>query len=185
MAVAAMLTMAASASAQTAEGGKPSASLPGGSSSLQETFDGWTLQCTATEKGRLCNIQQQQRHRETKQLVLAAELEAVPNGAANGSLVLPFGLRLSSGVTLQIDDQPSPQPLAFSTCLPVGCVVPLSLDKAAVGRLRGGATLKVGAIASEDGKPIAMSIQLKGLAPALDRLATLVQPGSVPKDKKQ
>ena len=179
---AAIIAAPAIAVAQSGDASK-AAALPGGSSSLQETFDGWTLQCAATGAGRACNVQQQQRHRESKQLVLAVELATAANGAVSGALVLPFGLRLASGAVLQIDDLPVSQSIAFSTCLPVGCVVPLNFDKAAIGRLRTANALKVMATANEDGKQIPFAVSLKGLPAALDRLASLSH--SVGRDSKK
>ncbi|QUS40502.1 invasion associated locus B family protein [Tardiphaga alba] len=174
---AAILAAPAMAGAQSSDATKAMA-LPGGSSSLQETFEGWTLQCAATEAGRACNVQQQQRHRESKQLVLAVELATGANGAVSGAFVLPFGLRLASGAVLQIDDLPVSQPIAFSTCLPVGCVVPLTFDKAAITRLRSAKALKVTAAANEDGKAVPFAVSLNGLPAALDRLAALSQPAA-------
>ncbi|MGX9425460.1 MULTISPECIES: invasion associated locus B family protein [Bradyrhizobium] len=179
-----IFAMAAGSNAQTTDSGKK-ATLPGGSSSLQESFENWTVRCAATDKGRVCNAQQQQRHRETNQLVLAVELTTNANGVLNGLVVLPFGLRLADGAVLQIDDQPPSSAIAFSTCLPVGCLIPLSFDKTMIGVLRAGTVLKVGATTNEEGKKIALSVSLKGLPLALDRLAALAHPGAPPAEKKK
>ena len=184
LAAAVTVGMTSVVAAQAPDASKNSA-LPGGSSSLQETFEGWTLQCAASERGRACSVQQQQRHRESRQLVLAVELHAGANDAVSGNLVLPFGLRLASGAVLQIDDGPAAAAIPFSTCLPVGCLIPLAFDKATVARMRTGTMLKIGATAHEDGKQIALSVPLKGLSPALDRLAVLAQSGQPPREKKQ
>ncbi|WP_234841072.1 invasion associated locus B family protein [Sinorhizobium meliloti] len=64
------------------------------------------------------------------------------------------------------------QPLRFSTCLPGGCLVPLNFNGEASAVLRGGTVLKVH-VQSIDGKEVPLSIQLKGLAAALDRLEAL------------
>jgi invasion protein IalB len=176
----ALVAMPVKAMAQSGEAAKAPA-LPGGSSSLQETFEGWTLQCAATAGGRLCNVQQQQRHRDSKQLVVAVELTVAPGNAVAGVLVLPFGLKLAAGAALQIDDKPVAPALPFATCLPVGCLVPLNFDRAMINRLRAGNVLKVTAAANEDGKPVALDVSLKGLPAALDRLAGLSQPVPLPK----
>lgn len=163
------LAMTAAATAQNAG----STTLPGGSSSLQESFETWMVRCAAKDNGRACNIIQQQRHRETKQIILAVELTASASGNLTGNVALPFGLRLDDGVTTQIDDKPTSKPMRFSTCLPVGCLVPLTFDKAAVSLLRAGNSLKINATANNDGKKVTLSVSLKGFPAALARLTAL------------
>ena len=65
------------------------------------------------------------------------------------------------------------EPLRFSTCVPAGCLVPLSLDAETVAALRAGTALRIKA-QDTDKKEVTLSISLKGLAAALDRLKVLV-----------
>ena len=60
----------------------------------------------------------------------------------------------------------------FETCLPSGCLVPLAFDTAAIARLRAGTALKV-KVKGTDQKELALTVSLKGLAAALDRLKVL------------
>lgn len=111
---------------------------------------------------------------ENRQRVLAAGLTAAEEGgAANGVLVLPFGLRLDSGVRLAIDEGVQLDPLRFSTCLPAGCIVPLAFDAATVTALRAGTSASVSVTANDSGQELAFSISLNGFASALDRVAGL------------
>jgi len=64
------------------------------------------------------------------------------------------------------------EPLRFETCLPSGCLVPLAFDTAAIARLRAGTALKV-KVKGTDQKELALTVSLKGLAAALDRLKVL------------
>lgn len=144
--------------------------LPGGASSLQETYETWSLACQATPQ-TVCVISQQQMQ-QNGQRVLAIELKREGDGALIGNLVLPFGLQLDAGATLQIDTAAPQQPLRFSTCLPGGCLVPFNFNGEAVAALRAGTVLKVN-VQSIDGKEVPLSISLKGLAAALDRLEVL------------
>jgi invasion protein IalB len=89
-------------------------------------------------------------------------------------LMLPFGLALDSGVTLQIDDKATMQPLRFRTCLPAGCVVSLTFDAPALVALRAGSALKVKAVA-DGGAATSFSISLQGFATALDRMGALAR----------
>lgn len=147
--------------------------LPNGATSLNETYQDWTVLCGAGQERPVCLMTQQQRKSDTGQLVLAAELGAVAADEVRGSLVLPFGLRLADGVTLQIDDGPASQPLPFATCLPAGCVVQVAFDAAAVAALRSAAAIKLVAKAHDGGGDVQLGISLKGFSAALDRLGQL------------
>jgi invasion protein IalB len=146
--------------------------LPGGATSLQETYKDWRVACTAPEgQAKQCAVSQQQAQ-ENGQRVLAIELATAANGSVIGTLVLPFGLRLDAGVALAVDQQTAQSPLRFSTCLPAGCLVPLNFDQTAIAALRGGTALKLKAM-SNDGQDVALSISLSGFSTALDRLVAL------------
>ena len=154
----------------------PSASqgLPGGASSLNETHGDWRVHCTAPEGAVRCAISQTQVQGENRQRVLAVELTAADDGAAaNGALVLPFGLKLENGVSLAIDEAAPFQNLRFSTCLPAGCLVPLSFDGDAMAALRAGTTLAIKAAANDGGQEVALSVSLRGFTSALARAAEL------------
>lgn len=45
---------------------------------------------------------------------------------------MPFDLKLDQGTTVAIDEHTPLPALRFSTCLPAGCLVPLTFDKDAV-----------------------------------------------------
>jgi invasion protein IalB len=148
--------------------------LPGGANSLQETFETWIVACVQQDAAKRCALSQQQADPQSHQRVLAIELSASSPDKVNGTLVLPFGLALDSGVRLQIDDAPAGPPLRFRTCLPVGCLVPLSLDAKLAAALRKGAALKVNAVA-DGGKDAVFTISLKGYPAALDRMTALAK----------
>jgi invasion protein IalB len=160
-------SVAFSASAAAEEAFK----LPGGASSLQVTYQDWSLSCLGTPKV-ICTISQQQTQKDGRR-VLAVELGA-SDEAVSGTLLLPFGLHLDVGTTLQIDDAAALKPLRFSTCLPAGCLVPLSFDANTVAALRAGSMLHVKA-QSIDARELTFSISLKGFDSALERLKALVR----------
>ncbi|MFI0849458.1 invasion associated locus B family protein [Mesorhizobium sp. IMUNJ 23232] len=163
--MAAVMALLAPAAAQEA-----GSALPGGASSLQETYQDWKLACQSAPQ-TACSISQQQTQ-QNGQRVLAIELLKGADGSVAGNLFLPFGLLLDAGVTLQIDDGKPREPVRFSTCLPAGCLVPLSFDAKTIAALRTGTTLRIKA-KSIDQKEVALSVSLKGLAAALDRLKVL------------
>jgi invasion protein IalB len=150
-----------------------STTLPNGASSLNETYQDWVVLCTTNDKNRICVMTQQQRKQDTNQLVLAAEFTAVSKDEIRGTLILPFGLRLADGVSLQVDDGPMSKPLPFSTCLPAGCVVQIGFDAATVKGLRAAGALKLLAKAHDGGQNVRLDVSLKGFAAAQDRAVAL------------
>lgn len=161
--------LAAMAGAARSEDAAPS--LPGGASSLQETYQDWRLACQDAKPKPLCSVSQEQAQ-QNGQRVLAIELISGGKDSLTGNLILPFGLMLDAGVALEVDDGAAGRPLRFSTCVPGGCVVPLKFDAAYVGTLRAGTSLHL-KTKSVDGKDVALAISLKGLPGALDRLRAL------------
>lgn len=157
------------------EAAAPASTLPGGANSLQETYQDWQVACVQQEAGKHCAMLQQQAQ-QNGQRVLSIELVATAGqNILNGALVLPFGLALEAGVTLQVDETGAPQPLRFSTCLPAGCLVPLDFNDAMLGELRAGTALNVNATAMATNQPVVLSVSLAGFSAALERTQALAQ----------
>ncbi|MBN9333197.1 invasion associated locus B family protein [Devosia sp.] len=154
----------------------PAPTLPGGASSIQETYQDWQVVCAIVNDAKRCAMSQQQVRQDSNQVLLTAEFyAAAQEETVSGTLVLPFGLQLASGVTLQIDDAATIPPLVFSTCLPAGCLVPFTLDGQTVAAARAGKTLNLQA-ASITGQPVALPVSLAGFSKAQDRLNELSKP---------
>ncbi|SMF45385.1 Invasion protein IalB, involved in pathogenesis [Tistlia consotensis] len=151
-----------------------SGGLPGGASSLSETYESWQVGCQTKDGAKHCSLSQQQVAKNGQRLLLV-ELSPAEDGGLAGTLVLPFGLLLGRGVAAQVDDRPVGEPLTFRTCLPVGCLVPLMLGKDVVARLRAGTTLRLTVASSDTGHPVAFLVPLKGFAAAHDRTLALVR----------
>lgn len=147
--------------------------LPGGATSLQERYQDWQVACAVQGSVKRCATSQQQVDPKSGQRVLGVEL-AMAGDKAEGALLLPFGLAFESGIILQIDDGAAGPVQRFRTCLPSGCVVPLSFDARATAALRKATSLKVKANA-DGGGDTTFSVSLKGFAGALDRAATLAR----------
>lgn len=163
---------------------QPALRLPDGAAGLNETYQDWTLICAVNQGGgqnatpntHTAILSQQQRKRDTNQLVLAAEFNQIERDRISGTLVLPFGLRLADGVSLQIDGGPISRPFAFATALPTGILLPLSFDAGSVRGLRAGGALYLRAKAWDSGQDVMLSVSLKGFAEAHDRYIGLFQP---------
>jgi invasion protein IalB len=159
---------------QVAQAGSANETLPGGANSLQEAHGDWRVACGQQNDQRLCTLSQQLVDRDSRQRILAIELMVSPQGQAEGALVLPFGLALDRGITLQVDETGAGPTLHFRTCLPAGCVVAVSFDAKAIAALRTGRTLVVTAT-GDNTKEVAFSVSLMGFASALDRTAALAK----------
>lgn len=157
--------------AQAQTSGAAASTLPGGASSLNETYKDWQVACVQQGTAKRCALSQQQAQ-QNGQRVLAIELAAPSGNAVAGTLILPFGLALDSGITFQIDDKPAMQPIRFRTCVPAGCLVNVSFDAPTLVALRAGAVLKIKATA-DGGAAAPFSISLQGFGTALDRVAAL------------
>lgn len=174
LAAAGMAASAAPARAQPAvqaTGNAASSSLPGGASSLNETYRDWRVACAQQGAAKRCVLSQIQAQQNGQRL-LAIELNAPAGSTLSGTLVLPFGLALDSGIAFQVDEKPAMQPVRFRTCMPGGCLVSVSFDAPTLVMLRTGTALKVKAVA-DGGAAAPFSISLQGFATALDRAAAL------------
>lgn len=151
-------------------------SLPGGASSLTETYGNWTVSCLMQPqdetKRLVCSMSQQQVD-EKKQRALAIELSPAKD-VTSGVLVLPFGLQLAAGTVLQIDEAKADKAIPFTTCLPAGCVVPVTFDAAKADAISKGKNLIVSAQAV-GGNEIKLNIPLDGFTDALKRTRDLLK----------
>lgn len=150
--------------------------LPGGASSIQESYDDWVVICGVANNAKQCTIQQVQSNTKTGQRVLAVELAPAADGGAAGNLVMPFGLQFDAGVSLALDAGANGKPLTFKTCIPAGCLVPITLDANTITALKAGKQLKLTAKSiDEAAKPLVFTVSLKGLGSALDRAAAIAK----------
>ncbi|WP_419914009.1 invasion associated locus B family protein [Hoeflea sp.] len=148
--------------------------LPGGASSLNETHGNWRVSCASGDDGVKCVASQTQVQGENRQRVLAIEFtSATGNKGAAGLVILPFGLKLDSGVVPTIDDDDPMPALRFSTCMPQGCLVPLNFDARTLAALKQGNALALRATANGSDRDVAFSIPLSGFASAFERLREL------------
>jgi invasion protein IalB len=148
--------------------------LPEGVTSVQEVYQDWRVSCVKVEGATQCAMSQEQVQ-ENGQRVLAIELTSAAEAGLTGTLVLPFGLALSSGVVFQIDDGALDPSLPFSTCVPAGCIVEVAFDPVRVEGFSNGEMLTLNVVTADNRQPAALNVSLKGFRPALDRMLALSQ----------
>ena len=152
------------------------AALPGGAGSLVETYQDWVVACQAQNERTLCVMRQVQSNTQTGQHVLTVEFSGGGDGdRLGGVLLMPFGLSLAAGVTAGIDDSAPGPALAFSTCLPQGCLAPVAFEAGQVAKLRAGTALTVTAQSLSPDKSVTLKVSLKGFSAALNRISELTK----------
>ncbi|MEO9458795.1 MAG: invasion associated locus B family protein [Lentilitoribacter sp.] len=147
--------------------------LPGGATSLNETHGDWTVSCG---KGQtqitLCAMSQQLFNPENKQRVMAIELTMTKQSILSGTMVLPFGIKLSEGILLSIDEGDVQTKVPFSTCLPVGCLAPLSFNTKMIDAFRAGSIVSI-ALKTMEGTQLQIELSLDGFSSAHNRIIAL------------
>lgn len=148
--------------------------LPNGATAISETYGDWTLNCGADKGAKFCTLSQSQVNKEG-QRAFAVELRMAKDGSGEGTILMPFGLKLDAGVVLKLDDQTIGEGLRFSTCMAQGCLLPVSFPTAGMDAIRHARTFTVGALNVNNNQLVTIGISLNGFAVAIDRA---VQVGS-------
>lgn len=151
----------------------PAPLFPNGASSIVETFADWTVDCRAADGRKICLLVQSQGDTRSGQRVFAIELRAPREGRSDGTILMPFGLKLENGAILKLDDKDLGQGVRFSTCVPAGCLLPVSFPKVATDAMTSATKLTVAALSLSSGEAVTFNVKLDGFAAALRRAAQL------------
>jgi invasion protein IalB len=138
---------------------------------LTERFKAWTVTCVEAET-RTCRMTQELVQQKTGQRLSALLVEERSGEGPVLTVLAPFGLAFSQGLTLAVDDMELPK-AQFLTCLPSGCVVPVPLDEVALEKLRTGNRLAAVGVTATNDKQVRIEFSLQGSAAALARLKDL------------
>ncbi|MDX3809778.1 invasion associated locus B family protein [Bosea thiooxidans] len=149
------------------------ATLPNGASAINETYGDWTVDCRILNGQRLCLLTQSQGNSQTGQRVFAIELRTPKEGRAEGTILVPFGMKLENGAVLRLDDKDLGQGLRFSTCLAQGCLLPISFPTVATNAMKTGKTLTVAALNLSTSEPVSFNVPLNGFAAGLERITQI------------
>ncbi|MCT6855059.1 MULTISPECIES: invasion associated locus B family protein [Bombella] len=153
-------------------------SLPDKVPFLRETYQDWQLACQApggtNKSGEVkCVATQRAIDVHTHKSVMSLRLE--PDGEqVRGVVTVSFGLDLLHGLTLTNASQPVGDIYSFSTCLPTGCLVPLTFDD---GQWRTLLKDNIGTFTalSFSGQPVKLLFSTRGLEQAMRRARDLTQ----------
>lgn len=148
--------------------------LPAGATSVQESYQDWAVVCQRQGAAEKCAMTETQIDPQSKQRIVSLELSASADGSGvSGVLYMPFGIDFRDGARLKVGDAPLGDTLAFRTCLPVACLVPVSFDATTIAALRKADVLGIDVVASQTGEPMTLGLSLKGFGPAVDRTIRL------------
>lgn len=152
---------------------QPSALLPNGALSVNEAYGDWTVDCRIADSQKRCVLSQAQGNGQTGERVFAIELRTPRDGKTEGTILMPFGVNLDSGAILKLDDKDLGKGLRFSTCVPQGCLLPVSFPTVATDAMRKASKLTVASLNLSSGEAITFNISLNGFSSALDRINQL------------
>lgn len=149
--------------------------LPNGASSINEIYGDWTVDCRIADGQKRCRLSQAQGNNQTGERVFAIELRPPVDGKTEGTILMPFGLNLDVGAILKLDDKDLGKGLRFSTCVPQGCLLPVSLPTVATDAMRKGTKLTAASLNLSSGEAVTFNVSLNGFGSALDRLVQLAR----------
>ena len=147
--------------------------LPNGASSINETYGDWVVDCRLNEGQKQCLLLQIQANTQTRQRLFEIHLNMPKDGKTEGTVLMPFGLKLDSGALVTLDDKDLGQSLRFSTCTPQGCLLPVSFTTATIESMKKAKVLGVASLNLSNGEVVAFKVSLEGFPAAIARVTEL------------
>lgn len=148
--------------------------LPGGASSLNETYQDWQVMCQQSSGAARCAAVQQEFSNQTHQRILNVQLSPSGNGHTTGVIMAPLGVALAKGVSLKADGKSVGETVGFTACVSDGCIAPLSLSQSQLNTLQSSKKIEVN-LASLTGQKIVLPLSSKGLGDAVSRVNALLR----------
>lgn len=145
-------------------------------SALSETYGDWVVSCqqvqAEAQTQQACQMSQELRQQNSNQRVLSVGIVA-QTGTAAATFIVPFGLSLSDGAVLMVDEITSIDAMDFRTCLPAGCILRTTFEEDTLATLRAGAQMQIILQPLDSAESFPIGVSLAGFSAALDRLKTL------------
>lgn len=131
-------------------------------------FQDWVVRCQSAKATVGCGMSQQILDQRSQQSVLQLHLARDVKGEGHQLVVvMPLGVTVPPGVVVQIGDLK--RNVAFTQCLPGGCVAPVSADAKLVEQMQSGADGRV-VVLNRVGRQVAVPFSLKGFSPAFKKM---------------
>lgn len=130
--------------------------------------EAWAIRCDEKGDG-YCEIFQRLVSKENNQRVIEFAI-GYPDKEKDAQVViiLPFGILLTEGVSVKIDDTQLGK-LPVRTCTEAGCILLTAMDKDVVNKLISAKSLTIG-FADMQSKPVNLSLSLDGFANKLKEI---------------
>jgi invasion protein IalB len=151
----------------------PAERLPNGASSITEIYGDWGVDCRLVHGQKRCLLLYFQADTQTMRRVFEIKLRTPSDGRLAGMILMPFGLKLDSGVVLKLDDKDLGEGLRFLTCVPLGCLLPVSFPTAAVNAMKTAKALTVASLNLSGGELVTFTVSLDGLLRRLPASSSL------------
>lgn len=134
--------------------------------------EAWQVRCVKPEgeEKEVCEVFQRLSMKDTGQrlMELAILKSRTDKGMHQGVVVLPLGIKVMSGVQMQIDDGEAYR-FNISHCEANGCIAFLDVDKKLLSEMKKGKSLNLVVVAA-NGQAIKVVMTLDGLAKAHKKL---------------
>lgn len=150
-------------------------SLPIGTTTLKEKFDDWAVECRTHEATTKCGVGQYQKDYRTSRTIVAIIVTPPAEGFVKVVVLLPFGLAVTDGIRIRLDNEVAEQHGEFATCIPAGCLVSLILSAATIDAVEHADKIQIFSNGYESGSPLPFTISLRGFSAAFARLKNLQQ----------
>lgn len=130
-------------------------------------FDDWSVRCQTVAGAAGCGLTQQVIDARLGGPVLQLTMVATPSGEGKLAIVVPLGVSVPDGATLQVADLT--RRIDYAQCLSGGCVALLDVDGELIEKMKAGGDARVGVV-DRAGAPVAVPVSLKGFAAAYETM---------------
>ncbi|TDP43856.1 invasion associated locus B family protein [Zavarzinia compransoris] len=147
------------------------------------TFGTWTMRCIAPAREDLppCDILQTVTNRDNGQTIMQASFAySPPQDKYAVQLVLPLGFLIPAGVLVRVEGGKDITDWPVTRCEAVGCLVERLLTAADFQEFRSHDKGMV-VVLDPQGKPLALPLEFKGFAAALDAMTARNKAAHKPK----
>jgi invasion protein IalB len=124
-------------------------------------FEDWSVRCDVVQARAACGLTQQVADARLGRPVLQLTFVSTTSGAVKLAAVVPLGISVPDGATLQVGDLT--RRIDYAQCLAAGCIALLDVDDELVGKMKQGGEARLGVV-NRTGAPIAVPVSLKGFA---------------------
>jgi invasion protein IalB len=130
-------------------------------------YGDWAYTCAVPDKKETCYLHQKILDKSSNKDIAVLQIAKSDDGKSTLlTAILPLGMHFPSSVNITVDKS-SPLKLTLQTCLPIGCIANLALDRSAIRMLASGKVLEINFFANAGKQAVALKSSLSGLGDGL------------------